>query len=361
MTHKIGRLGRRFARSDPRGHWGAGVPASAGFMPEQPVILERTGHTFAQTSADDVDVSRVAVAGGLASQDRSRIYGSKYDACGEDVIYQTLNEEGEVDPNSTSGNYRCWVCDNGDAKIFSGHVRCVDPGGDEKKYMGDPRLISEHIAERELTTAPELSKAPPKCRDPLAWTKSISENSSYKGYRVFQSIVRFPSLSSTLPMSVQGVQYDIEGNLGYNKQAERQWRKRLRDLAQNTREAAGKSHPAVRAQIYEYAARAKAALIRIGKIYDDPGKVVPSGRRKIRGLYLRAVQLLWCALYQRAISESFYKNKTRKKRQVHTAKIVLPTKFRYRKPTRTKVKETTRHGAQRTRRARRSRTRKRRR
>jgi hypothetical protein len=64
MTHTTGRFGRRFARSDPRGHWGTGVPASAGFMPEEPVILERSGHTFAQTSSNDVDVSRVDVSAG---------------------------------------------------------------------------------------------------------------------------------------------------------------------------------------------------------------------------------------------------------------------------------------------------------
>ena len=66
MTHRTGRFGRKFARSDPRGHWGTGVPASAGFMPEEPVILQRSGHTFAQTSPDDVVVSRVDVTGGYS-------------------------------------------------------------------------------------------------------------------------------------------------------------------------------------------------------------------------------------------------------------------------------------------------------
>lgn len=41
MTHRIGRNGRRYARAglDPRGQWAAGVPASAGFAPQDPVQL----------------------------------------------------------------------------------------------------------------------------------------------------------------------------------------------------------------------------------------------------------------------------------------------------------------------------------
>jgi hypothetical protein len=45
MTIKQGRLGRKFHRAgmaDPRGSWAAGVPASAGFYPEQGVRFSGT-------------------------------------------------------------------------------------------------------------------------------------------------------------------------------------------------------------------------------------------------------------------------------------------------------------------------------
>jgi len=45
MTIKKGRLGRKFNRAamaDPRGSWAAGVPASAGFYPEQGVRFSGT-------------------------------------------------------------------------------------------------------------------------------------------------------------------------------------------------------------------------------------------------------------------------------------------------------------------------------
>jgi len=69
MTIKTGRSGRRYSRAgmDPRGHWGAGVPASAGFMPERQPILEGDGYVFAGPRPassgvpDDVDVSQVSV------------------------------------------------------------------------------------------------------------------------------------------------------------------------------------------------------------------------------------------------------------------------------------------------------------
>jgi len=70
MTHKTGRLGRRYSRAgmgDPRGTWGSGVPASAGFMPEQQPILEGDGYVFAGPRPassgvyDDADVSQVSV------------------------------------------------------------------------------------------------------------------------------------------------------------------------------------------------------------------------------------------------------------------------------------------------------------
>lgn len=57
MTHRNGRFGRKYNRSgigDPRGHWGTGVPSSAGFAPEQPVVLEGEGIVFAgQTDCPD--------------------------------------------------------------------------------------------------------------------------------------------------------------------------------------------------------------------------------------------------------------------------------------------------------------------
>ena len=110
MTHRTGRQGRNYSRAglgpgwagnagvsqishpsrrysgvdsdrDPRGTWGTGAPASAGFMPERHVYLEthpgsgyafagprpassgvdpsRIGYTFSG-SGDDIDVSRVS-------------------------------------------------------------------------------------------------------------------------------------------------------------------------------------------------------------------------------------------------------------------------------------------------------------
>ena len=43
MTYKIGRAGIRYSRAglDPRGHWGVGVPASAGFVTEEPVVINQ--------------------------------------------------------------------------------------------------------------------------------------------------------------------------------------------------------------------------------------------------------------------------------------------------------------------------------
>lgn len=43
MTYRIGRAGIRYSRAgpDPRGHWGAGAPASAGFIPEEPVAINQ--------------------------------------------------------------------------------------------------------------------------------------------------------------------------------------------------------------------------------------------------------------------------------------------------------------------------------
>lgn len=49
MTRRYGRQGRKYNRAglpDPRGHWGTGVPASAGFMPEKAVQLV-DGRAFA--------------------------------------------------------------------------------------------------------------------------------------------------------------------------------------------------------------------------------------------------------------------------------------------------------------------------
>lgn len=49
--------------TDPRGEWGTGVPASAGFMPELQPHLQGDGYVFANTrpASSGVDVSRVSV------------------------------------------------------------------------------------------------------------------------------------------------------------------------------------------------------------------------------------------------------------------------------------------------------------
>ncbi len=243
--------------------------------------------------------------------------GGKYDRCGPGLRYSALDEDGMWDPNSTSGNYMCTECVGGEWVNDYGHLECEG---------GYPRLFSTHVAE-PLHLAPELSKAPPDCKDKMAWTTPISVNSPYQGFSAFQSIVRYPSLSSSFPRAVEGVEYDLARNLGRNSKAEKRWRDRLRGLARLTRKAAPKAHPATRAQIREFAARANAALIRLGKIYGGlkvGGKKVPreADRKEIRALYLRAVQLLWCAMYQRALSESYYKNKKRRKAQRQAATFV---------------------------------------
>lgn len=66
MTYKTGRLGRKFSRAgvmDPRGHWGTGVPASAGFMPERSPILQGEGYVFAGACPEGTKLVGVDVWG----------------------------------------------------------------------------------------------------------------------------------------------------------------------------------------------------------------------------------------------------------------------------------------------------------
>lgn len=73
MTRRYGRQGKKYNRSglpDPRGTWATGVPASAGFVPEQPVQVVAPGPASTGMKLSRQGAQKTRLKHGLLKQGR---------------------------------------------------------------------------------------------------------------------------------------------------------------------------------------------------------------------------------------------------------------------------------------------------